>query len=139
MTETYDIAIFGDSLPCIQADGGRVVGAQKLIQRWIVHFLTDTESVRYSYGRSHPAGTTFMRALRSGELATEAAVFAQFRLSGYSLAAALRTEETADTPAAERYRRCRLLRLELHPDMLILHVAIVSAVAEHQIKLPIRL
>lgn len=103
---------------------GRVcTGTAKLAQRFLLEFLTPLGSMPYN--PTH--GSSFMPALRRGELHTELAVFAAFAYAVAEIAQTLRREELPTDPDDERFADAELAGLGLSSDRLTLSIELTTA------------
>jgi hypothetical protein len=78
--------------------GHIATGPQKLVQRWLLEFLTERGSMPGLPNR----GTDFMTLVRQGQLRTEAAVLAAFNFAAYDARVNLGKEENETWPNDER-------------------------------------
>lgn len=106
----------GDSLLGLElfnseTSGKICVGAQKLAQRWLLEFLTETGSMPGAPDR----GCDFMRAARTGRFRTILNVQTTFASANMSVRRNLLAEETDDMPADERFARAELLNTVVEP------------------------
>lgn len=91
--------------------GAITTGAQKLAQRWLLEFMTETGSM---YGL--PArGSDFMRQARRGGFRLPIDVRAAFSAAAAQIRNNLIREETADMPADERFGDAILLNVGILP------------------------
>lgn len=91
--------------------GEITTGVQKLAQRWLIEFLTETGSMPGLPNR----GTNFMRAARTGRFRIERNVQAEFAIATMRLKQNLTTEEYADMPLSERFADAQLLNVIVLP------------------------
>lgn len=111
-------------------------GIQKLVQAWVLEFLTIQGSLPFA----PLTGCSFMAAVESGQLQTESDVQLAFNLAQITVYENLRRTETSDTPPDEQYAGARLLVIQLHGDSLSLTVAVSSVAGDkRQVILPISL
>jgi hypothetical protein len=97
------------------SSGTICVGAQKLAQRWLLEFMTETGSMP---GRP-TRGCDFMRNARTGKFLTKASVATAFVLSNVDVRRNLVNEEYADMPADERFLSAELLAANVIPDSTV--------------------
>ena len=112
--------LFGDSERIIS-------GAQKMIQRWVIAFLTKRGSVQ-----ANPNfGTEFMRNLEQGYIVTDVDVQSEFLnavvLTAESVAVGLANQTV---PTDEQLESSELLSFDLQPGSLSLSVRITSVAGE---------
>lgn len=105
-----------------QNSGQICVGVQKLAQRWLLEFLTETGSMPGLPGRGSP----FMAFVRSGQLRTNLEVGALFSSSEMDIRKQLQAEETTAMPDDERLNYASLESLTILPGYLQLRVKINS-------------
>jgi hypothetical protein len=91
--------------------GAITTGIQKLAQRWLLEFLTESGSMPGLPRR----GTNFMRAARTGQFRVPINVRAQFASANLVIRRNLRAEETASTPDDERFADAELLNIAILP------------------------
>lgn len=109
-------------------------GVQKLTQRWLLEFLTETGSMPGAPTR----GTDFMRLVRQGRLRTTANITAQFNFAAYAARANLAKEEDDTWPDDERIGNVTLMSLAFLPGYAKLYIQILSrAGAARSVILPI--
>lgn len=94
-----------------ETSGKICVGVQKLAQRWLLEFLTETGSMPGAPNR----GCDFMRAARTGRFRTILNVQTIFASANMSIRRSLLAEETPDMPADERFARAELLNTAVEP------------------------
>jgi hypothetical protein len=103
--------------------GGEIcVGIQKLVQRWVLEFLTELGSMPFKATR----GTQFMRQVRQGQLRTEADVIAAFNFAAVDVRLNLVNEEYAGMPDDERMGSAELLQVAILADHLQLTMQLTS-------------
>lgn len=91
--------------------GAITTGAQKLAQRWLLEFMTESGSMPGLPNR----GTNFMRAARTGQFRVPINVRAQFAAANMVVARNLRAEETNTTPLDEQFADAELLNVAILP------------------------
>lgn len=91
--------------------GEITTGVQKLAQRWLLEFLTESGSMPGLPNR----GTNFMRAARTGRFRIEQNVRAEFALATMRAKQTLAAEEYAGMPNAERFADAQLLNVIIIP------------------------
>lgn len=104
------------------SSGQICTGVQKLAQRWILEFLTETGSMQFLLQR----GCDFMTSVRRGRMRTEADVAAEFNFALIDIQRNLLAEETDEMPDDERYNGAELTALAILPGFLQLTVKIMS-------------
>lgn len=116
-------------------DSGQIaVGVQKLAQRWLLEFLTDTGSMIGLPTR----GTSFMQNIRAGRARNSSDLQILFDLASFAASSNLRDEEDDSWPADERFDSVALLNIGFTPGYVNLRVLITSvAGASRSIILPI--
>jgi hypothetical protein len=98
------------------------VGVQKLAQRWLLEFLTETGSMPGLPDR----GTDFMTLVRTGRLRTSGAVIVAFNFAAYTARVNLNKEEDNTWPDDERLADAELLDISFLPGYANIKVAIYS-------------
>lgn len=94
-------------------DNGQIcVGPQKLAQRWLLEFMTETGSMPGKPAR----GCNFMRAARTGKFLTKLNVENEFAFSAVTVRRNLINEEYAGMPDDERFVSAELLSSVIVPD-----------------------
>lgn len=91
--------------------GQITAGAQKLAQRWLLEFMTETGSMPGLPNR----GSNFMRAARTGGFRTPINVRTEFALADMSIKKNLRAEETEDMPPDERFQSAEITNVAILP------------------------
>lgn len=91
--------------------GKLTTGIQKLSQRWMLEFLTETGSMPGLPRR----GTNFMRAARTGQFRVPLNVQTEFAAAEINIRRNLRSEETDDMPDDERYGDSEILNIAILP------------------------
>lgn len=94
-----------------ETSGKICVGVQKLAQRWLLEFLTETGSMPGAPFR----GCEFMRAARTGRLRSILDVQSLFAAADMLISRNLTQEETPDMPADERFASAELLNTTVVP------------------------
>lgn len=103
--------------------GGEIcTGIQKLVQRWLIEFLTITGTLQYLPAR----GCDFMALVRQGQLATTIDVQQGFYLSAQQVQTNLLGEQSAATPLDESFSSATLNTIILGGDKLTIYVTILS-------------
>jgi hypothetical protein len=118
------------------SSGGLIcTGIQKLAQRWVLEFLTPTDSMPYKIGR----GSSFIPNVRSGKLRNNVDVVSFFSAASEEVGVNLTNEDTVSDPADERYASVTLDGFSLNGDgKLVLEVTLLSAAGlTRQVILPI--
>ncbi len=86
-------------------------GVQKLAQRWLLEFLTETGSMPGLPTR----GSIFMQLARTGGFRTRRNVETAFAAADMDITRNLRQEETTDMPADERFGAATLVSAAVMP------------------------
>lgn len=97
-------------------------GIQKLAQRWVLEFLTETGTLLFDPTR----GCDFMTVVRAGLLRTEADVLTQFRFAQIDITRNLQAEESSTTAIDEQFASATLTSVELLPGYMQLYVTVLS-------------
>lgn len=116
--------------------GGLIcTGIQKLAQRWVLEFLTPTDSMPYKIGR----GCSFMANVRSGKLRNNVDVVSFFSAAAAEVGVNLINEDAVSDPSDERYADVTLDGFSLSGDgKLVLEITLLSvAGTTRQVILPI--
>lgn len=118
-----------------EGQGGEIcTGVQKLMQRWLLEFLTEQGSMTYLTAR----GCGFMAALRAGQLRTLVDVEQAFFLSAKQIESNLRAEETPALPPDEAYGGVDLNSVTLDSDRVAMNITLLSlAGTSRKVILPI--
>lgn len=133
----YDFLAFQNVAPGIErqlglalysedTSGKICVGIQKLAQRWVLEFLTETGSLR---GRPN-RGSSFMTTLRLRNLRTAQDIIFAFQAANLEIERQLKNEEYDGMPADERFQTAVLRDVTFYPGYLSLNVMIESAAGE---------
>jgi hypothetical protein len=105
-------------------DTGQIcVGVQKLAQRWLLEFLTETGSILADPTR----GCDFMTAVRQGRLRTAVNVYTTFSASDLDIRRNLQNEEYDEMPDDEKFGSVELTNVAILAGFLRLDVKINSA------------
>lgn len=91
--------------------GQITTGAQKLAQRWLLEFLTETGSMPGLPDR----GSNFMRAARSGGFRTPFNVRTEFAMADLTIRKKLQADETDNTPDDERFAAAEITNVAVLP------------------------
>jgi hypothetical protein len=91
--------------------GKITTGVQKLAQRWLLEFLTETGSIPALPDR----GCLFMRQARTGRFRTPINIRSAFALADMNIRRNLQAEETSDMPDDERFADAELLNAAVLP------------------------
>jgi hypothetical protein len=94
-----------------ETSGEITTGVQKLAQRWLLEFLTESGSMPGLPSR----GTNFMRAARTGRFRIEQNVRAEFALATMQARRSLTAEEYEEMPSSERFADAQLLNVIILP------------------------
>jgi len=106
-----------------QEDSGQIcTGIQKLAQRWLLEFLTETGSILAAPDR----GCDFMIGVRQGRLRTVLNVRTTFSAADLDIRRNLRNEEYADMPDDERFGSAELTSATILAGFMRLDVKINS-------------
>lgn len=117
-------------------DAGVVTGIAKLVQRFLLTWLTDQGSMPYLPN----AGTDFMLQLQSGSIRTDNDAIAFFGFAMQSVSSQMQAEELATDPNDERFASAVLLGTSIVGDTLTYSVQVNSlAGSSRQVILPIPL
>jgi len=116
------------------SSGEICVGVQKLAQRWVLEFFTETGSILADPTR----GCDFMTAVRQGRLRTDLNVRTTFSAADLDIRRNLKNEEYADMPADEQFGSVELLSTAILAGFLRLNVKINSvAGTSRQVIIPV--
>ena len=111
------------------------VGTQKLVQRWLLEFLTEKGSMPGLPDR----GTNFMPLVLQGLLRTEAAIIGAFNFAAYTTRVNLTKEEDNTWPDDERIGEAGLYRIAFLPGYANIGIVISSrAGVDRGIILPVQ-
>ena len=102
--------------------GAVITGVEKLVQRFLLEFLTERGSLTYLPER----GTEFMTSFKFGGLRTSQDVFGAFSSAELSLKNSLVLEESESDPLDERYGSSQLLNVTLGADTISLQIRVTS-------------
>lgn len=117
-------------------DAGEVcTGVQKLAQRWVLHFLTERDSMPFNQGD----GTDFMTEAKRGVWQTEEDIQEAYEFAAADVALYMTREENDEMHPEDRFDSAELLSLALLPDRSVsLTIAINSqAGTSRKVILPI--
>ena len=90
--------------------GKVVTGIQKLVQRWVIEFLTPLGSMPYLLNR----GSVFLNEARSGRMRTEADVMSVFAYANSKISDTLIEEDLLGVyPEDEQYSDARLISVAI--------------------------
>lgn len=95
--------------------GAICVGVQKLAQRWLLEFMTETGSMPGLPQR----GCEFMRSARTGKFLTQRHVETEFVRSNIDVRRNLRAEEYTDMPDDEKFASAELLNAVVVPENIV--------------------
>lgn len=111
------------------------VGIQKLTQRWLLEFLTETGSMPGMPTR----GTNFMTLVGRGRLRTEAALISAFNFAAYTARTNMTKDEDTTWPNDERIGKAELYSMTFTPGAVDIGIVIVSrAGTDRAIILPVQ-
>jgi len=102
--------------------GAVVTGIKKLVQRFLLEFMTERGSMRFLPNR----GTEFMTLVREGYLRTQLDVFQAFSQAEVLVRRNLRLEESDDDPDDERYGTSDLDNVAFGDRLIALDISITS-------------
>lgn len=91
--------------------GQITAGVQKLAQRWLLEFMTETGSMPGLPAR----GSNFMRAARTGAFRTPINVRTEFALADLNIRKTLQSEEIAGMPDDERFGAAEITNVAVLP------------------------
>lgn len=115
-------------------NGQICAGIQKLSQRWLLEFMTESGSMP---GRP-TRGTGFMTAVRQGRIQNAITASAEFEAATMVIGRNLQNEEYADMPDDERFSSAELLSVAILPGYLQLRVKINSVAGDaREVILPV--
>lgn len=109
--KTKGDSLLGLELVNEKTSGKICVGVQKLAQRWLLEFLTETGSMPGKPTR----GCNFMRVARTGGFRTRINVATIFASADLTVRRNLKNEEYPDMPADEKFGSAELLTAEVLP------------------------
>lgn len=135
MTTTYDLVAFdgvgintfqlADQSLFSQVPPGRLcTGKQKLTQKWLLEFLTETGSMPFHMATR---GTKFLASLRSRALLNAQDVQAAFSFAELQIRQTLNAIDTADTPLDEKLVDATLVSLVLATETISLTIKLTTA------------
>lgn len=130
---TYDIAAYQptptgpwiSALAIATSTGRAITGVEKLIQRFLLELMTETNSMYFAPTR----GCSFLTSLRNGWVLAEADVFSAFNAAIITVTDNLKVEESSNDPDNERFAGAELTGIVLDNNVLHLKV-IVRSLAE---------
>ena len=105
-----------------QSSGEICVGVQKLAQRWVLEFLTETGSILADPAR----GCDFMLTVRQGRMRTDLNVRTAFSSADLDIRRNLSNEEYATMPTDEKFGSVELTSVAILAGFLSLTVKINS-------------
>lgn len=129
----YDFLAFQNVAPGVErqlglalysedTSGKICVGIQKLAQRWVLEFLTETGSLRGLPDR----GSSFMTALRLRNLRNAQDILFAFQAANLEIERQLKNEEYDGMPDDEKFNTAVLRGVTFYPGYLSLNVMIES-------------
>ena len=121
------------SLADEDSSGEITTGIQKLAQRFLIAFLTETGSIKYT----PLAGTTFMTKMRQGRVHNEADMRACFALAELAVRGQMIGEESVEDPLDERYRSAILTTVIVTPGFANITIELRSRSARATFIVPI--
>jgi hypothetical protein len=107
----FNETLLGLELATPKNSGQIATGPQKLVQRWLLEFLTELGSMPGLPNR----GTNFMTLVRQGRLRTETAVLSAFNFAAYDARVNLIKEEDDTWVDDERIGSADLLSIAFLP------------------------
>jgi hypothetical protein len=104
-------------------EGGELItGILKLVQRWLLEFLTIQGSMQFLPTR----GCAFMQQLRSGQLVSLLDIQQAFYLSAQQVETNLESDQTSTTPIDEQFDYVTLESIAIDNEMITLYIEIFS-------------
>lgn len=103
----------------------RVTGLQKLVQKYVLTFLTPKGSMSM-----HPErGTDFMNAFMKGGLQTRSGILSEFSFANLDTVQQIQSQELDDDPDEEKLRRAVLLdyAVDFNTGILYFKVQLITA------------
>jgi hypothetical protein len=123
------------SLADANSTGAICTGLQKLAQRFLITFLNEKGSLKYS----PKVGTNFMTKLRQGRIHNEIDMSAAFSLAEMDVRRQMITEESNTDPEDEKYLRAELTGMQVIAGYANLTIALRSRSKSAQFILPIKI
>lgn len=120
--DTKKAAQLGMELFTPESSGEICAGIQKLAQRWVLEFLTETGSILAEPER----GCDFMTIVRQGRMRNVLNVRTAFSAADLDIRRNLRNEEYEGMPADERFNSAELLNTAILAGFMRLDVKINS-------------
>lgn len=115
-------------------NGQICVGVQKLSQRWLLEFMTETGSMPGLPTR----GTNFVSAVRQGRITSAIEATSVFNVENMTVQQTLQNEEYEEMPDDERLESAELLSVAFLPGYLQMRIQINSvAGTSRKVILPI--
>jgi len=105
-------------------DATLVDGLEATLQRFMLIFLTEPGSARYSFGRNVEPACPFMSAWRHGNIKSEAGIRAQFELCQSYINQAMRAEQHDDDPPECQFKNAIIEKITIQPGRVLLSVII---------------
>lgn len=105
-------------------DAVLVDGLQATLQRFMLIFLTEPGSARYSFGRTVEPACPFMSAWRHGDIRSEATIRTQFELCQSYIQQAMRSQQYANDPPECKFKSAILEKITIQPGSVYLSVII---------------
>lgn len=139
---TIDLWLFqqqepGAALPqslFIPVPGYICTGIEKLTQRWLIEFLTESASVKFLPDR----GNAFLTEFKRGNLQSELDIFAEFGFAADQIYNTIVFNTPAAAPTDEQLSSATLLEAVISADQIQLNIRIRSvAGTSRQVILPI--
>jgi len=139
---TYDLEVWtitpDGEMIASAGTGGRVTGIKKVAQRYMIALLQDLNPAKPKLGRRQPYGSGFLHTMKSGEMRTEMDVMSAFSLAKVQARMAIQDEETDEDPPEERFKASHLLKIEVTPGVMKLHIRIETRTDGIDVIYPIR-
>lgn len=118
----------GLALYAEDSSGQICVGIQKLAQRWMLEFMTETGSLRGLPSR----GSSFLKSLRLRNLRTTQDIVFAFQAANLEIERQLKNEEYDGMPDDEKFSTATLTNVTFYPGYLSLNVMIESVKGEER-------
>ncbi len=119
-----------------EGSGEITSGIQKLVQKWVILFLTEEGTLEY-----HPTlGTRFLILASQGGLSDIATVRSEYELAAQTVRTVLKNLETDSTPADERLESAELTHVNINKAAQLLEMTVTitsEAGTQHDVLLPI--
>lgn len=119
------------------ADGGYAEGNFDVLQRVLCVMLTETDSPRYTFGRTVPRTCPFMSGWRRGDISNEADVYRYFSLCQCYIRAAMEDQSHPDDPPDQKFKSLQLRRIRIDPGVVSLELVLETQGGSLQFNMPI--